>query len=271
MAPKPRPWFRFYVEAIHDRKLRRLKVEHRWLWVVILAAARQSCIPGWLLISEREPLAADDLADMAALPLRQVQQGLKAIEEAGMIEVDRDLRAWRVPAWDRRQYESDRSTDRTAQWRREHPPSNGDVTAYRTAKERPSNVDVTAIVTPPENREQRTETEKVKPTVNGSTHRAVSARNDSAPDGAGVSFQRFWDAYPRKQARQDAEKAWTKAVTKGHADPALLRERLASQIQVWEAEGRPVDKYPYAATWLNGRRWEDEVLTQPISSGERYR
>ena len=62
--PRPaRPWFRFYVEALSDRKLRRLTPAQRWLWVAVLGAARQSPIPGHLMVSEREPMDAHDLAD----------------------------------------------------------------------------------------------------------------------------------------------------------------------------------------------------------------
>ena len=41
-----RPWFRFYVEAMRDPKMRRLSPAERWLWVAVLAACRESWIPG---------------------------------------------------------------------------------------------------------------------------------------------------------------------------------------------------------------------------------
>lgn len=111
--PRPvRPWFRFYVEAIHDRKLRRLTPSQRWLWVVVLAAARQSPIPGFLMVSERQAMDAVDLADLADMPVAHVTKALPLFEMAGMIARDRDLGCWSVVNWAERQYESDTSTER---------------------------------------------------------------------------------------------------------------------------------------------------------------
>jgi hypothetical protein len=112
--PRPqRPWFRFYVEAVHDRKLRRLNPAQRWLFVAVLAAARQSPIPGYLRISDRDAMTAEDLADFAAVPLRQVNAGIEAMSELGLIEWDTEIASWHVPKWNDRQYESDDVTART--------------------------------------------------------------------------------------------------------------------------------------------------------------
>lgn len=116
--PRPsRPWFRFYVEAVHDRKLRRLKPEYRWLFVACLAAARQSCEPGWLLVGANDPMQWEDVCDFAAMPLKAVEPGMDALQEAGVLGYDQQRKAWFVPAWDHRQYESDDTTARTRKHR----------------------------------------------------------------------------------------------------------------------------------------------------------
>lgn len=116
--PRPaRPWFRFYVEALSDRKLRRLTPAQRWLWVAVLGAARQSCIPGYLMVSEREPMDASDLADIAAMTVKDVEVALPKFEMAGMLTRNTDLNCWAVTAWDARQFESDDVTARTTKHR----------------------------------------------------------------------------------------------------------------------------------------------------------
>lgn len=106
--PRPaRPWFRFYVEAIWDRKLRRLPPGQRWLWVVVLACARQSVVPGVLLISEDQPVEPEDLVDAAALRAAEVEAGLAAFVDAAMLHFDIEWNAWRITKWDARQYEGD--------------------------------------------------------------------------------------------------------------------------------------------------------------------
>ena len=73
-------------------------------------------------------------------------------------------------------------------------------------------------------------------------------------------FENFWKAYPRKTAKQAAIKAWNKLAP----DERLTRKLLCSleaqkQSAQWKDEGGRF--IPHPATWLNGRRWEDECGT----------
>ncbi len=71
-------------------------------------------------------------------------------------------------------------------------------------------------------------------------------------------FESFWTNYPNRKAKADALKAWGKV----NPDSDLLGKILAGvesqkKSADWLKEG---GKYiPYPATWLNGRRWEDEI------------
>lgn len=105
--PRPhRPWFRFYVEAVHDRKLRRVAPATRWLWVCVLAVARDSEFPGKCLIGASLP-SLDDWADVAALKPREVKAGLDYFAEQGMTVIDDVLGCVVVTNWDKRQFEGD--------------------------------------------------------------------------------------------------------------------------------------------------------------------
>ena len=79
-------------------------------------------------------------------------------------------------------------------------------------------------------------------------------------------FERFWDAWPKghKKARRSAVRAWDKLKA---SDKLLDRmaEALAQQMQSDQWKRGFV---PYPATWLNGRRWEDEPDTSaPETAG----
>jgi hypothetical protein len=71
------------------------------------------------------------------------------------------------------------------------------------------------------------------------------------------AFIQFWTAYPRKVAKGAAEKAWVKI----HPDDTLAAsivtavERAKASAD-WRKDGGQF--IPHPATWLNGRRWEDE-------------
>lgn len=74
-------------------------------------------------------------------------------------------------------------------------------------------------------------------------------------------FDRFWTAYPKKKAKAAAKKAWDKlkpSMELCRTMSAALDK--AKHSDEWTKDG---GRYvPYPATWLNGRRWEDE--TEPV-------
>lgn len=134
---------------------------------------------------------------------------------------------WNVTNWEKRQYRSDSSAERVARHRENKKRvGNGDVTLQK----RRSN----AL------EQNRTE-------------------QSNAPANAEL-FETFWKAYPNKKAKQSAAKAWGKLKLVAD-DPRIesIRRGLvaAKRTNDWQKEnGQYV---PYAASWLNGKRWEDEL------------
>jgi hypothetical protein len=79
-----------------------------------------------------------------------------------------------------------------------------------------------------------------------------TVRKNHSPAG----FDEFWSLYPRKEAKQAALKAWRKV--KRDELPAILAGlKVATQTEQWQKDGGQF--VPLPASWLNGRRWEDEV------------
>lgn len=97
------------------------------------------------------------------------------------------------------------------------------------------------------------------------TDRSRSATKNPNPKPISIdSFSAFWDAYPRKVGKVQASKSWAKL----NPDSALQGQIFKSlewqtQQPDWKKDGGKF--IPHAATWLNGRRWEDE---RPQSSGQ---
>lgn len=73
-----------------------------------------------------------------------------------------------------------------------------------------------------------------------------------------LSFDRFWEKYPKKTAKQQALTAWKKLKPdeKMVEDIIGSLERQKKSVQWTKDNGQYI---PYPATWLNGRRWEDEL------------
>lgn len=69
------------------------------------------------------------------------------------------------------------------------------------------------------------------------------------------SFNDFWNEYPKKVSKGLAEKAYKKAVkVVGHETLITGVKRYAE-----ECRGKDATYIAHAATWLNGKRWEDEA------------
>ncbi|MHB1151868.1 MAG: replication protein [Eubacteriales bacterium] len=71
-------------------------------------------------------------------------------------------------------------------------------------------------------------------------------------------FNRFWDVYPKRQAKQDALKAFRKL----NPNDELLKVITEAVKRLTNMENWQRDKglyIPLPATYLNGRRWEDEM------------
>jgi hypothetical protein len=70
-------------------------------------------------------------------------------------------------------------------------------------------------------------------------------------------FEEFWKAYPKKKAKEDARKAWNKLKPNEALGKEIIQAVTESaKSKDWLKEN---GKYiPYPATYLNGKRWEDE-------------
>ncbi|WP_124353290.1 hypothetical protein [Pseudomonas chlororaphis] len=71
-------------------------------------------------------------------------------------------------------------------------------------------------------------------------------------------FPKFWKLYPRKVGKDKAEKAWAKLkVTMALYD--TMAAALAKQVLTPEWTKDKGQFIPHPSTWLNGKRWEDEI------------
>lgn len=77
--------------------------------------------------------------------------------------------------------------------------------------------------------------------------------------------------YPKRVAKHAAKKAWSRL---SEADQLAAVNALPLHCLEWQRRG-DLTFTPHAATWLNGRRWEDEldapkVIRPKVGSPEYY-
>lgn len=84
-------------------------------------------------------------------------------------------------------------------------------------------------------------------------------KTQPSPPAADVRFEKFWQAYPKKVGKGAAEKAWTKARINGEFDSVIASLEAQKTSEQWRKDGGQF--VPNPATWLNEKRWLDEVQT----------
>ena len=111
-----------------------------------------------------------------------------------------------------------------------------------------------------ENRQKPTETDENR------TKPYKDKDKEKDKDIKEILFDRFWAAYPRHEGKQNARKAFDKLkpdedLLKTMLD-ALEKQKKSAQ---WTEDGGQY--IPHPATWLNGKRWEDETkpVIRPVS------
>lgn len=81
-------------------------------------------------------------------------------------------------------------------------------------------------------------------------------------------FDIFWQAYPRKTAKDAARKAWVKLNPNEKLFEKIM-DGLNRSVQ-FDRGFRDPQYTPHPATWLNGKRWEDKFeLPKPTTTPPR--
>ena len=82
--------------------------------------------------------------------------------------------------------------------------------------------------------------------------------NRPEPSVQNDRFDDFWTTYPKKVGKGQARKAYATAVKK--VDSGTLMEKLELFKSHHQKLGTDKRYIPNASTWLNGERWDDELI-----------
>ena len=189
-----------------------------------------------------EPLADDEKGRLFVLMLNYAENGLNPGEIAG-----NERYSWpsAKQAIDLMKAENERLRRNGQNGGR--PPKNKDPEETNENQEKPTKTN--------ENQPEPTKSQKEK------KYKEIERK-----EIIDTLFDRFWTAYPRKVAKPDARKKFEKL----NPDEALLETMLAAiekqkRSDQWIRDGGQF--IPHPSTWLNQRRWEDEVTETRAPAG----
>jgi hypothetical protein len=105
-----------------------------------------------------------------------------------------------------------------------------------------------------------TDNAEVTPPSSSSSSSTTSTSNKKEKKKDSL-FETFWEAYPKKKSKGDAEKAWSKIKPDEHLLATMLAtiERAKTSDDWTRDQGKYI---PYPATWLNAKGWEDSFETE---------
>jgi biotin operon repressor len=107
------------------------------------------------------------------------------------------------------------------------------------------------------NQEDNQRATNEQPTDNQQITTDKNVKNGRKEEGYTQEFERFWSAYPKKTGKGAAFKSFKKAKDKPGIDALIVIINTHKLSDQWKKDSGQY--IPNPATWLNQRRWEDEV------------
>lgn len=205
-------------------------------WIKLLTLAGKTNDNGTIYLTETIPYTEDMLSTICRRPLQIIRLALQTFEKLEMIAVENGI--INIVNWEKHQ-----NIERLQQIREQ--------TRTRVARFR---------------EKQRLLSEPV-------TLRNAEVTQQNKNKNKNIymlknGFNLFWERYPKKLAKRDAEKAFAKIKPDEKLFNLILEKlELYKQSEAWLKDGGQF--IPYPATWLNGRRWEDEIT--PAIQGKKAR
>jgi hypothetical protein len=241
-----RPAFQFYPgDWLRSTDLRACSVGARGLWIDMLCLMHEGNPYGYLKVGGKV-IHQDNLSRMVGATFAETEGWLKELRDAGVCSTDE---AGCI-------YSRRMVRDEQIRLKRAAGGLLGGNPALLNGGKKingkdnhPSNLQPTPAVA------------SASASASPKKHKTNGRPRNGAADPPG--FGAFWTAYPRKKARQTAVEAWLKLDPDSELQAKILTAvSVQAQSQDWQQELQSTGgkHIPHAATWLNQRRWEDELL-----------
>lgn len=240
MSEKRAPWLKWYpADWRADPRLRMCSLAARGLWIEMLGFMHEAERYGFLLIAGIAP-SPEEIAVLVGAPAPLVRKALDELETRGVYSRDEDGIIYsRRMVRDKAKAEADRANGK----RGGNPLLSDEVNPSLD------------LGVNPQDKAQRLEARDQRPekddSASGKPRGGLTAQQLE-------EFEAWWQHYPKRVARKEAERAFLKA-----RKTASL-EQLIAGVKRYVASITDAKFTAHPATWLNAGRWSDE--TGPASA-----
>lgn len=260
-------WIKISTDIFDNRKIK--QIEHMpegdaliVVWLKLLILAGDTNDGGQVYLTREIPYTEPLLANQFNRPLSLIQLALHTFEQFEMIEIIDDI--IHISNWEKYQnidgmerIKEQNRLRKQAQRERERIAMN-DVTGLSRDMSR----DVTQ-----QNKNKKENENSIVPygTLVQTEPEEIDIRPINPPKKILSSeqtkrFEAFWKAYPKKQSKATAEKAWQKILPDDFEMNVILQ--AIEQAKQKDSRFRDMQYIPLPATWLNARSWENEYEDQ---------
>lgn len=233
-------WFKWYPSDWRgDDNVKGCSLAARGLWRECLDIMHNAPQRGYL-VGQNGPLSDADLALYVGRPIKEVRAALIEIENQKVSSRTND-----GILFSRRMVKDTRRSEKFSEWGSlgGNPELKPEVKPSLNSQVKPRDIPA------------RAQTRTL------SSESSSTSKEES--DLLAARFETFWEAYPRKESKKDALRAFGKITLTPEVFAAILdgirRFKLTDQ---W----KDIRYIPHAASWLNQERWKDEVLTTAPST-----
>ncbi len=235
------PYMQFYCDDwLSDEKLRACSSAAIGLWIDMLCLMHKNDRRGYLQLNDK-PVSPAQLARMTGRAADEVSLQLAELLDAGVPSVSEH-----GIVYSRRMIRD----ERIREVRADAGSKGGKVTQGICLSKTSSKVQASA----------QANLEQNPGSGSGSGIEPLEKRKRGPGRKENQGFEQFWAAYPRRQKRPPALKAWERI----SPDAVLLKQILEAVERDKKSEQWRDPKYiPLPASWLNAAQWEDEPLPPP--------
>lgn len=231
-------WIKLTTDMFDNRKIKHLRRLPEGnsivlIWVMLLTMAGRCNASGMIFLTENIPYTPKMLADELDFEENTVVLALRALEDLNMVVTNKGY--FTIAGWE--EYQNIEGMDKIREQNRLRKQKQRENQKLLPNVSRDSHVNVTQCHATEEDIEEDIDIEEDKEDI--------------------YSFDAFWKAYPKKKAKEAARKAWVKLKPDETLGKEIIQAVMESaKTKDWKKEN---GKYiPYPATYLNGKRWEDE-------------
>ena len=231
-------WIKLTTDMFDNRKIKHLRRLPEGnsivlIWVMLLTMAGRCNASGMIFLTENIPYTPKMLADELDFEENTVVLALRALEDLNMVVTNRGYFA--IAGWE--EYQNIEGMDKIREQNRLRKQKQRASQKLLPDMSRDSHGTVTQCHATDIEEDKDKELEKDKEDI--------------------YPFDEFWKAYPKKKAKEAARKAWIKLKPNETLGKEIIQAVIESaKTKDWLKEN---GKYiPYPATYLNGKRWEDE-------------